>query len=250
MQQQTNIDYSEIDVKIQLAIGGKKSASNVKRIKAPASLQELKDALTSFAAKQDIAQPIVQIMYKDKGWVDVSDEDDYKYGMNAIQQFSKNKSVTFVASYEKSANLEEKKQSGKDKQLNDIFDMETDAGEETKGFKKERKVREKKLTRKQLREMGVDFETPGEGEDARKRSRSERKNSKNARGEGTPFGEKAKRNKSTPKRERADGFERRMSRDFMKMVNGFLVKIGGKEEQEKMKHEFYQIMKEGTEEQK
>ena len=41
-----------------------------------------------------------------------------------------------------------------------------------------------------------------------------------------------------------------MNRDFMKMVNAFLVKTVGKEEQEKMKHEFYQIMKEGTEEQK
>ena len=72
--------------------------------------------------------------------------------------------------------------------------METDAGEDAKGFKKEKKVREKKLTRKQLREMGVEFETPGDGEEARKRSRSERKNSKNPRGEGTPFGQKAKRN--------------------------------------------------------
>ena len=79
--------------------------------------------MTEFAAKQDIAQPIVQIMYKDKNWIDVADEDDFQLGMNQIQKFSKTKAVTFVASYEKSANpnLEEKK---------------------------ERPVREKKITRK------------------------------------------------------------------------------------------------------
>ena len=117
MQQQTNTDYSDIDVKIQLVIGNKKSTNNVKRIKAPESLQQLKDAFTSFAAKQDIAQPIVQIMYKDKNWVDVADEDDFQLGMNQIQKFSKTKAVTFIASYQKSAypDLEEKKQSTKDK---------------------------------------------------------------------------------------------------------------------------------------
>ena len=76
--------------------------------------------------------------------------------------------------------------------------------------------------------MREDGETPGEGEDIFKKPRG----------------------KSTPKGERADGFDRRMTREFMKMVNGFMVKIGGKEEQEKMKYEFYSIMKEGTEEQK
>ena len=83
-----------------------------------------------------------------------------------------------------------------------------------------------------MREDGVEFQTPGDREDARKRSRSERRKSKNPRGEKTPFGEKdgANRGKSTPKRERADGLDRRTSRDFMKMVNGFMVKIGGKEE--------------------
>ena len=223
--QKTNTDYSDIDVKIQISIGGKKNAA-YKRIKAPENLQELKDALTSFAAKQDITQPIVQIMYKDKNWVDVADEDDFQLGMNQIQKFSKTKAVTFVGSYEKSVNpdLEEKKQAPQDKQ-----------------------VREKKITRKQLREMqmkedGVEFQTPGEGEDARKRSRSERRRSKNPRTE-----DGVTRGKTTPKRER---FDRRMNRDFMKMVNAFLVKTVGKEEQEKMKHEFYQIMKEGTEEQK
>ena len=98
--QKTNTDYSDIDVKIQLSIGGKKNAA-YKRIKAPENLQELKDALTSFAAKQDITQPIVQIMYKDKNWVDVADEDDFQLGMNQIQKFSKTKAVTFVASYQK-----------------------------------------------------------------------------------------------------------------------------------------------------
>ena len=126
MQEQTNTDYSDIDVKIQLVLGGKKSDNNVKRIKAPANLQQLKDAFTSFAAKQDVAQPIVQIQYKEKNWVDVSDEDDFQLGMTQIQKFSKNKAVTFVASYEKSdqADHEERKQ-----------------------------PREKKITRKQLREM-------------------------------------------------------------------------------------------------
>ena len=81
-----------------------------------------------------------------------------------------------------------------------------------------------------MKEDGAELQTPGEGEDARKRSRSERRKSKNPRTE-----DGVKRGKSTPKRERADGFERRMSRDFMKMVNAYLVKVGGKEEQEKLR---------------
>lgn len=69
-------------MKIQLEMPAGKSSDrcpNVKRVRSPASLKQLKEQAAAFAAKHGINTPIAQIMYKEdkRAFVDVDDEDDF-----------------------------------------------------------------------------------------------------------------------------------------------------------------------------
>lgn len=94
-------------------------------------------------------------MYKDKHWVDVDDEDDYELGMTQVHKTFIPKTVTFVASFQKSAypDLEEKKEPVPVNSVDD-FDMCDQADVPAKGIKKEKKnCQMKTVPRKALKNM-------------------------------------------------------------------------------------------------
>lgn len=76
-------------------------------------------------------------MYKDNNWVDVDDEDDFELGMTQINKTAPPKTVTFVASFQKSAypDLEEKKEPAPVNQVDD-FEMIDEEDLPAKGIKK------------------------------------------------------------------------------------------------------------------
>merc|ERR1711862_806398 len=96
-------DYSSIDVKIQLELPLDKSTGNQatsKRIKAPESFAKLQSTITSFAAKFNLALPIVQIKYADfaNRFYTVDDQDDFELGMTQALKMQ-TKQITFVAEF-------------------------------------------------------------------------------------------------------------------------------------------------------
>jgi hypothetical protein len=88
---------------------GKKSdrCPNVKRVRAPSSLKQLKEQSAAFALKHGIATPISQIMYKEdkKAFVDVDDEEDFQLGMMQVLKTKSPAEITFLVQFEKSATL-------------------------------------------------------------------------------------------------------------------------------------------------
>jgi len=128
-------------VKIQLEMPtGKKSdrCPNVKRVRAPSSLKQLKEQATNFAAKHGIISPITQIMYKDKHFVDVDDEEDFQLGMMQVLKTVVPAEITFFVHFEKSATLgypdleERKEPSTKASEV----EMDSDDEVPAKGIKK------------------------------------------------------------------------------------------------------------------
>jgi hypothetical protein len=87
-------------VKIQLEVpNGKKGdrCPNVKRIRAPSSLKQLKEQSSAFGLKHGITTPISQIMYKEdkKAYVDVDDEEDFQLGMIQALKTASPAEITF-----------------------------------------------------------------------------------------------------------------------------------------------------------
>ena len=112
---------------------GKKSdrCPNVKRVRAPSSLKQLKDQSAAFAQKHGITSPISQIMYQEdkRAFVDVDDEEDFQLGMMQALKTLTPCEITFIVKFEKSAalaypNLEETKEPRE-------VDMEEDDDDET-----------------------------------------------------------------------------------------------------------------------
>jgi len=137
-------NYNSIDVKIQLEMPNAKKSDrcpNVKRVRAPSSLKQLKEQSAAFALKHGIITPITQIMYKEdkRAFVDVDDEEDFQLGMQQALKTAPPAEITFFVQFEKSAmlgypDLEERKEP-----RSDDVDMEEDDEEDVpaKGIKKQ-----------------------------------------------------------------------------------------------------------------
>merc|ERR1712110_536525 len=111
--------------------------ASTKRVKAPANFSQLNGAITTFASKFNIVEPVDQIMYSDRtNWYTVDDEDDFQLGMTQAIQ-GQMKEITFVVKFKKSAypDLEEKKET----RQNEDFDMISDDEVPAKGIKKDKK---------------------------------------------------------------------------------------------------------------
>ena len=78
---------------------------NVKRVRAPSTLKQLKEQSAAFAQKHGIAAPISQIMYKEdkKAFVDVDDEEDFQLGMMQALKIVTQREITFIVKFEKPA---------------------------------------------------------------------------------------------------------------------------------------------------
>jgi len=118
---------------------------NVKRVRSPASLKQLKEQAAAFALKHGIATPITQIMYKEdrRAFVDVDDEDDFQLGMTQALQNKLPPEITFVVSFQKSAaaypELEEYKEPRPVAQEDADMDIVDDDEVPAKGVRKVRK---------------------------------------------------------------------------------------------------------------